>query len=61
MHTQHKSYCIYQCLQMGLRRVQILAFSLLPFLNYTIAINAYEQKPIMEEFLSLIYCKSTFS
>lgn len=46
---------------MRLRTMQILAFSLLLYLNYTIAINAYEQKPIMEEFLSLIYCKSTFN
>lgn len=33
MHTQHKYYCIYQCLHTGLRTVQILAFSLLPFLT----------------------------
>lgn len=49
MHTQHKSYCIDQCLCTGLRTVQILAFSLLSFLNYAIAINAKEQKPIMQE------------
>lgn len=50
MHTQHKSYFIYQCLHMGLRTVQILAFSLLPFLNYTIAINAYEQNLLWKSF-----------